>query len=387
MKIPRFLIRFLLLLAPILLVPGIVSGQATFMMGEDVLHPSGLVLTVNEIRRNNFAGGLGGKGKQDEIRLNLTMVNTGVKTYRIDPEKDFFLELGSSYDPQHDPEGRATRLAFNVYPSTQSRVNLYFKVPAEDTQDPILFFKFDDSEVKVYCSSELETLAKRSESQTLSVAEAYRLAQFYVDSGRFSAAKAILEPALQLYPGDNQLLMLMAAVHQGYQDNQSAMECLERVNPAQITTFKDAITLANTAMNLGHYHLAAAVLEPYELINKLEPENRILLARAYYYQDNLDRAERILDGLIRESVQDRMIYFTLGNIKDRQNQLREAIPLWEKAIEVDPDYCEAYFNIGVVYYKQENIQKAREYWQKVLLLRPDSHILRATEDALSATEF
>jgi len=148
------------------------------------------------------------------------------------------------------------------------------------------------------------------------VAEAYRLSQFYVDSGRYSAAKAILEPALQLYPGDNQLLMLMAAVHQGYYDNQSAIECLERVNPAQITTFKDAISLAKTAMDLGHYHLATAVLEPYELINKLEPENSILLARAYYYQGNLDRAERLLNRLMGESVQDRMLYFTLGNIKD-----------------------------------------------------------------------
>ncbi len=316
MKIPRFFILFLLLLLTNMAISDIAFAQATFMMGEDVLHPSGLVLTVNEIRRNNFAGGLGGKGKQDEVRLNLTMVNTGVKTHRVDPQKDFFLELAGSYEPQHDPEGKATRLAFNVYPSTQSRVNLYFKVPAEDTHDPILFFKFDDSEVKVYCSPELEALAKRSESQTLSVAEAYRLSQFYVDSGRYSAAKAILEPALQLYPGDNQLLMLMAAVHQGYYDNQSAIECLERVNPAQITTFKDAISLAKTAMDLGHYHLATAVLEPYELINKLEPENSILLARAYYYQGNLDRAERLLNRLMGESVQDRMLYFTLGNIKD-----------------------------------------------------------------------
>jgi tetratricopeptide (TPR) repeat protein len=82
-----------------------------------------------------------------------------------------------------------------------------------------------------------------------------------------------------------------------------------------------------------------------------------------------------------------MVYFTLGNIKDKQNSVDEAIPHWEKAIELDPDYCEAYFNLGVGYYKLDKIEKARDFWQKVLFLRPDSVILRATEDALKATEY
>lgn len=357
------------------------------MMGEDVLHPAGLVLTVNELRLAGFAGGLGGKGKQDEIRINLTIVNTGLKTFRVDPEKDFSLELGKSYSQAHDPDTRSTSRPFNVFPSTQSRVDLYFKVQADDEVEPVLFFRIEDSEVRVYCSPDLEKLAQKATSQTLSGEEANRLAQFYIDAGRFSVAKEILEKALLLDPGNNQMLIMMAAVHRAYHDNQSAAECLDRVNPAQINTYKDAVVLAAQAVELGHYRLATAVLEPYELINKLDPENRILLARAYYYQDDLARAEVLLEKLQREAVEDRLIYFTLGNIKDRQDRIRDAIPLWEKAIEIDPDYCEAYFNIGVAYYKQENIEKAREYWQKVLLLRPDSHILRAAEDALSATEY
>lgn len=387
MKRAGFVILVFLVSFFALLCSGELAAQSSFMMGEDVIHPAGLVLTVNEILRKPFAGGLGGKGKQDEIRINLTIVNTGLKTFQVDPQKDFSLELSKTFSQAQDNENRATKRSFSVFPSTQSRVDLYFRVPAEDKVMPVLFFSIEDSRVRVFCSPELEKLAQKSAARTLSLDEARTLSQFYVDAGRYSEAKGLLEGALQVAPGDNQLLMLMAAVHQGYYDQQAAAECLERINPAQINTFKDAVALARMAIELGHYKLAVAVLEPYEAINRLDDENLILLARAFYYQDDLSRAERILQQLRRKGVEDRLIYFTLGNIKDRQDSLDEAIALWEKAIEVDPDYCEAYFNIGVGYYKQEKMSQARHYWQKVLHLRPDSHILRATEDALAAIDY
>ncbi len=64
-------------------------GNLFGLMGEDVIHPSGMILTVNEINRSPFQSGLGNQVKQDEIRVNLTLVNTGMNTIRVDPAADF----------------------------------------------------------------------------------------------------------------------------------------------------------------------------------------------------------------------------------------------------------------------------------------------------------
>jgi tetratricopeptide (TPR) repeat protein len=382
-----FYLIFILAIFALPAFQGNLYGQAVFLMGEDVLHPGGLVLTVNEFRRSPFTGGLGGQGKQDEIRVNLTLVNTGMVTFRVDPARDFQLELSRRFDIADDPEGRSEKMPFNIFPSTQSRIDLFFRVPAADKLQPLLVFNLQESEVKVLCDPELEALAQRSLTGSISTREAVELARFYVDFGHFSAAEKIVEKALQADSSNNQLWMLMAAVHEANYDNRAAAECLDRVNPSLISTYEEASSLARQALNLGHYSLSIAVLEPYESINKLDEKNQIVLARAYYYEEEYPKAEKILQRLENQNSSEAMVYFTLGNIKDKQNSVDEAIPHWEKAIELDPDYCEAYFNLGVGYYKLDKIEKARDFWQKVLFLRPDSVILRATEDALKATEY
>jgi tetratricopeptide (TPR) repeat protein len=122
-------------------------------------------------------------------------------------------------------------------------------------------------------------------------------------------------------------------------------------------------------------------------MNRLKEENRVKLARSYYYEAEYRRAERILTDLEHNGSENALAYFTLGNLKDKINDQAAAIEYWEKAISVNPDYPEAYYNIGVAYYKQNSIEKARDYWRKVLGLNPDSDIMRAAEDALNSTEY
>jgi tetratricopeptide (TPR) repeat protein len=356
-------------------------------MGEDIHHPDGVIITVNEIKRKPFKGGLGGRGKQDEIRVNLTLVNSGLMTHRIDPMKDFTLELSRGFLSSKDPAERSTRREFNIFPSTQSRVNLFFKVPAADKAEPVLVFRLETSEVKILCSNELSKLAVAEGQQELSIEEAIKLARFYIDSYRYSEAEKIIDSALQSDPGNNSLWMLLAAVYEGYGNYDYASDCLNRVNAASIDTFAEAQSVANQAFKLGHYSFVIAVLEPWESMNRLKEENRVKLARSYYYEAEYRRAERILTDLEHNGSENALAYFTLGNLKDKINDQAAAIEYWEKAISVNPDYPEAYYNIGVAYYKQNSIEKARDYWRKVLGLNPDSDIMRAAEDALNSTEY
>ncbi|MGM0598785.1 MAG: tetratricopeptide repeat protein [Candidatus Rifleibacteriota bacterium] len=356
-------------------------------MGEDVMHPSGLVLTVNEMSRKPFTAGLGGHGKQDEIRLNLTMVNTGIITFRVNPVQDLTLELSKTYELADDPEKKASRQDFNVFPSNQSRLDLYFKVSADDELDPILIFKLKDASVKIICSNKFSKLVEKNNSNSLSTSEAIELAGFYVDYGRYDEAEDLLNNASRYSAANNELWMLLAAVYQQQYKNEAAADCLARVNPTAINNYDEAASLAAQAVKLGQYQLAIDVLEPYEQVNRLMPETRVVLARAYYYQDEYAKAERILNQMERKGSNDPKVYFTLGNLKDKQKKNNEAIEYWEKTLDYDPDYSEACYNLGVGYYKLDRIDKARKFWKKVLLLNPDSSILRATEDALNATDY
>lgn len=371
----------------IMLASGLAFAQTAFVIGEDVLHPSGLVLTVNSISRNEFKSGFGSQGKQDEIFINLTLVNTGSKTFRVDPLQDFVLELTQRFQPQGDKDGRATKEPFNVFPATQSRVDLYFRVDSAQKAVPVLSFSLQDSYVRIFCDPELEKLMQKSEEASLPGDEAVRLAQIFIDSGRFAAAEKIVRAALELEPGHTRLLMQMASIEDANYNRESAAACLRQINTASITTVEEAYAVARMAVSLGFYSLAVAVLEPLETVGRLTNEQKVLLARAYYYEDQTDAAARIIVPVIDSGQADAIAYFTYANLLDKQGELDRAIENWQRAVELSPDYAEAHFNLGVGYFKMQRTEKARECWEKVLLLKPDSETLRAAEDALKATGF
>lgn len=361
-------------------------AEATFLMGEDVVHPTGLVLSVNSMQRRPFASGLG-VAREDEVLINMTFVNTGVRTYRIDPLADFFLELKSQFKPSIDREGTATRDAFNVFPSTQSRLNLYFKVDSTQSEMPILHFTLENASLQILCDPELQKLLQKSNESTLDSTEAAKIGKILVESGRYTLAENILRRSIVADPTDNRLLILMASIEDANYNRENAAHYLRMVNPATIANKDEAVAIAKMAFGLSFYDLAVSVLSPFELVGRLAPEDRLLLARASYYQNDFSTATRILDALIRDGSRDSLVYFTYANLFDRQGDIERAISFWEKAIEIDANHSEAQFNLGVGYYKQQRIDKARSCWQKVLLLQPDSETLRAAEEALRATEY
>ncbi|HNX74289.1 MAG TPA: tetratricopeptide repeat protein [Candidatus Rifleibacterium sp.] len=360
---------------------------SNFFMGEDVLHPSGFVLTVNECKRQPFQSGLGGQSRQDEVFINLTMVNTGVKTFNIDPLKDFELELLNSFPATLDQEGRAAKVPFNVFPSTQSRIDLYFKIDSEQKVTPVLIFKLEDSSVGIICDPELEKLFQKAQESQLNTDEAIVAGQALIDAGRFSSAEKIVRPACDRDPENTRLLMQMASIEDANYNRESAAAYLQRINPANITTHNEAFAVAKMAVSQGFYPLAIAVLEPFMSTNRLENSQKLLLARAYYYENRLTESEQLLAPLLSAGIDDQNAWFTMGNLYDKKNELEKAVEHWEKAVTIDPDYAEAQFNLGVGYFKLKKLDKARECWERVRLLKPASDTLQAAEEALKATEY
>lgn len=378
------------LLTACLLIALVASGEeigGVFFMGEDVLHPTGFVLTVNEFNRRPFQSGLGGQGRLDEVYINLTMLNSGVRTFNIDPLKDFELELLNTFPATIDQEAKATKASFNVFPSTQSRIDLYFKIDSEQKVTPSLKFRLDDSVVKIICDPELEKLLKKSEEAVLATEQAIKVGNALIGAGRYSVAAKIVQSSLERDPTSTQLLMQMASIEDANYNRSSAASYLQQINPGNISTQEEAVSVARMAVACGFYSLAIAVLEPFSTNNRLSNEQKLTLARAYYYENKLQECEQILETIISAGTADHIAYFTMGNLFDKKSDLAKAIEYWEKAIEIEPAYAEAQFNLGVGYFKLQKTEKARECWERVRLLRPDSETLQAAEEALKATEY
>jgi protein O-mannosyl-transferase len=61
----------------------------------------------------------------------------------------------------------------------------------------------------------------------------------------------------------------------------------------------------------------------------------------------------------------------LGFVLAQKGQMSEAVPHFQKALEIDPDYTEAYNNLGDVYYFNQQMDEALACYQKAAQLAPD----------------
>ena len=86
-----FILGLFLLLNP-LCCPAIdTSSGPVFFIGEDIIHPQGLVVAVNEISRKPYTEGLGNSLPKEDLILNLTLMNNGL-TSRLENRMWYFGE-------------------------------------------------------------------------------------------------------------------------------------------------------------------------------------------------------------------------------------------------------------------------------------------------------
>ena len=66
-------------------------------------------------------------------------------------------------------------------------------------------------------------------------------------------------------------------------------------------------------------------------------------------------------------------YLELGNVYYRNNDLREALVHYEKALEIRPQYPEVLHNVGLTYLKAGQLNNAKVFMQRSLQLNPRLH--------------
>lgn len=364
------------------------SAQDTALIGEDLYDPrgTGVVLTVNEYSKRSFGSGLRSNVKRDEVFINLTLVNTGTKSYEVNPAEDFFLQFDKAYKPE-TTENRALLNSFQLFPTMQTRLDLYFIVDSDSTKSiPRFFFKFNGSLLKILCDNDAGK-SLQGNNLDMSVETSLSTAKSLIEASKLEEARKILLAARNKEPENPFVLMLLASVEEKDGEPEMAATYMRAINPERITKTEDAVEVAKMALRLDYSQIAVNLLEGLDERGMLNSQQKLVLAKAYYAQDRFSKAEYVLLPIISTGHADKDSHFIMGNIFNRKGDLNRAITQWEMALDVDPNYAEALYNIGVAYFKQQRVDKAQDYWRKVLSVQPDAETLRAAEEALKATQY
>jgi tetratricopeptide (TPR) repeat protein len=355
------------------------------IIGEDVAGYDGIILTVNECVKNAISTGLRSQGKMEEVKINLTLVNTGQHSYSVNPLANISLKINKGYNPVVTQDEAARLQPFELFPGMQTRLDLVFLVEQDESSLPKLQFELKDSFFNVVCDSRIER-AFDSQAQ-LGFDEALLSAKTLIEIHRYAEARQILSKLMGHDESNPFVLMMLSTIEDAQYEPEMAAYYLRKIDLAQLRTGAELNEFAQMAMRLDNAHLVIAALEDRFNEGSLDVEQKLLLARAYYVEEYLTEAEYVLMPLISSGVADKLAHFTMGNIFNRRNDVNRAIHQWEMALDVDPQYVEAYYNIGVAYYKKQDLERAREYWRRVLINNPDSETLMAAEDALRATQY
>jgi tetratricopeptide (TPR) repeat protein len=136
------------------------------------------------------------------------------------------------------------------------------------------------------------------------------------------------------------------------------------------TNAEQLFTTAQKFINSGDYANAIIVLN--QAIQQ-EPANinyRQELAFAYYLGKNYDRADDIIEPLIKNDEAGIMTYEIAGNIAESKQDYKNAIKIFDRSIRKFPNSGELYNDMGLLYFSQEKYDPALHYWIKGIQMDP-----------------
>ncbi len=87
--------------------------------------------------------------------------------------------------------------------------------------------------------------------------------------------------------------------------------------------------------------------------------------------EELEAHVQALKDKIQEEPQNVKNYVDLGNLLFDAGRFTEAIPYYQKALDLDPNQPEVIVDMGVCYFQQENYAKAKELFQQALAIDPN----------------
>ncbi len=161
-------------------------------------------------------------------------------------------------------------------------------------------------------------------------------------------AKRILDKALQMFPGNQELLLLSALI---------------------------SIEDGNIQEAIASYE-AVLAKEPTKIVTAYARQARLGLARIYVYGNQLPEAEKILEPLHQVTPGDPEFNYLLGHIALQKQDYSQAEERLLSVLKVAPDHSNTHLLFGVVNYEQKDYEQAAYYISKFLAKHPDTPSVR-----------
>jgi tetratricopeptide (TPR) repeat protein len=98
-------------------------------------------------------------------------------------------------------------------------------------------------------------------------------------------------------------------------------------------------------------------------------ESRQLIA-SLIDQGDEDQALEKLDSILREAPDDHELLNTQGSIYARRGDFTRAESIFNRAIDLDPEYADGYYNLGLVHSRQNRKSEAVENFLRVVKINP-----------------
>ncbi|REJ94594.1 MAG: tetratricopeptide repeat protein [Planctomycetota bacterium] len=108
-----------------------------------------------------------------------------------------------------------------------------------------------------------------------------------------------------------------------------------------------------------------------DALKAAEGEKRLRLAQFLRRSGLIAQAVEQYQAVIELWPECGMAYRDLGNIMAQQRRPREAVALWTKAVQFDPNLVDAQMNLGAVYMNQGRGREALAHFEKAHELEPD----------------
>lgn len=128
-------------------------------------------------------------------------------------------------------------------------------------------------------------------------------------------------------------------------------------------------------------HRPDDAIRDYEKVLTLESNHAEALFEigvAYAMKNELQRAQAYYEKSIAlDPDGNKLVYYNLGNLHERQGHVDAAVANYEQAIRIDPVYVKPYFNAGVVLWNVEQFARAYPFLEKAADLgHPQAQMIR-----------
>lgn len=230
--------------------------------------------------------------------------------------------------------------------------------------------------------------------------EKYTIAELYKQWGMLEEAKMILLGIVQQYPDETDLKLMLADIHIDLQEDQEAIELLNRFSPQDEEYLAVLLQLADLYQTQGLFEVAeqklleAKQLDPAETLIDFalgelsfsngeyskaipyfekvyaiqqvmaEVEIPVRLAECYAATGEFEKALEFFQLVETDDVD---LLFRYGFIGYRADRFDIAKQAWEQVVKLDPEYQSVYVYLAEVYEAEGLIQEAYETAKKGLV--------------------